>query len=260
MKNRKFLNFILLILLFLIIIILIALSPIFNIKKINIRGNIHYKEKDIISMTDIRINNNWFNSLRGNILLDIFTFRSNAAEKSILNDKSYIKNVQVRYYLNGTVLINILEREPKFYIPYLGTNLIIDKEDYILDSISDIKTLNLPIVKGLELDEYELGKVIRIKDEKHLASLNKIVDLTDIPKDTTKNNIFDLINYIDLSDPLNISFIIDNRLLVRLGAYNEIDRYKINFLKEIFFVRLNKYEKGVLDFTQGDNPIFRPEN
>jgi cell division protein FtsQ len=51
---------------------------------------------------------------------------------------------------------------------------------------------------------------------------------------------------------------LDSRILVNLGDLQDLD-YRMAFLKEILLEKLNKNDKGTLNFTTGESPEFIPD-
>jgi cell division protein FtsQ len=71
--------------------------------------------------------------------------------------------------------------------------------------------------------------------------------------------IYNVVDYIDVTDWDNIQIMLDGRVRVNLGNYKKIGNYRLSFLREIFFNKLDETDKGYLDFTTGDAPSFIPD-
>jgi cell division protein FtsQ len=263
--KRKFrwLKFILILILSGSAIVYLALSPLFNITAIEVQGNQYYKKDDIAKITDITIGNNGFKTIGGD-LSSIMTLRYRKSEKKIISSLPYLKDVVAKFVLPNKVVIYVNERKPLGLIQNLGTNLIIDEEKYVLDTIDNIQGSKLPLIKGVKIQHYEVGQELKSEDPENL---DLAVKLTEAVNDADKDDkivIAGLINYIDVSDGSKVYLLIDSRISVNFGNLlvtdsNQID-YKIRFLKQILTNSLNKEAKGFLDFSSGDNPKFLPEN
>jgi cell division protein FtsQ len=156
------------------------------------------------------------------------------------------------------VKINFIEREPVGCVPYLGSNLIVDNESYVLDIIKDMPPHNLPIIKGLRFNNYELGQKLSTENPE---SLNAVITILDVIKTSDKKDRFkllDIINSIDVGDLKKIIFLIDSRIVLNLGDIEELE-YKIAATKQILLKNVKKEDKGLLDFTIGENPTFIPD-
>lgn len=264
-KNRLFslFKFILVIIFVMVTLVCLALSPLFYINRIEVSGNKHYNSSEVISVTNLVPGNNWFKMNKVNIK-GILSFRSLEAEASILKKCPYIKSAAVRLSSPGVVKIILTERNPVGVVPYLGTNLIIDNEGYILDAGNKPAKDNLPVIKGLVFEHYSLGQMLKPSDPEGIRAFNKVMEVIESSDSNADGKYNDYkvkshVKHIDVSDPDNIHIYLDSRITVNLGNYEDIDYYRIDFLKEIFFFKLKKADRGYLDFTTGDNPNFIPE-
>lgn len=243
-------------------LVLLALSPLFNIKWIEVSGNNHYNDTEVIEVTDIIMGNNWFR-MNGFDFKSILLFRSIQVEERIKESCPYIKKVVVRLGLPNGVDIKLTEREPVAVTPYDNANLLIDEDGYILELKQDISEYNLPRVQGLTLDNCELGQAVNAEDKKKLDVFHKVLDeIVKVDNDKVYDNskeIFKHVNYVDVSDLDNIGILLDLRVRVNLGNYKKIGTYRLSFLREVFFNKLEETDKGYLDFTNGDRPNFIPD-
>ena len=256
-RNRPLRKLIVIFCMLLTVMACLALSPIFNIKKINVIGLIHYKSQDIISSSGLFIDANWFKVA----LTDpkgLFYLRSTNAERDILSGRPYIKSVTVRLRKVGEVEINIEERKPTAKLSYLNTNFLVDNEGYILDAINGDSKERVPTIKGMELSQFAIGTRFRAKDSEDAEVLYKLMGVLASSDESGARKMYDNIDFIDMENTSDIGLFIDSRVLVKLGDIKDIDEYRINFLKEIFFTRIQKNEIGTLDFTLGEIPHFIP--
>lgn len=257
-RRKKALKIIIFIVMLSSILVLFCMSPLFDISQIQVEGAEHCKEENIINASGISIGQNGFRYIGGNFRNFIF-LRYGQAELNILNSFPYIKDAVVRYILPNKVLISIEEREPYALVPYIGAFLLIDREGYVLEVTGEKEKFDMPYVKGLRFNNYEIGKALQITNK---ANFNKLIILIDALTEEEKNDNFKLMNYIDtidVGDVNNIYLYIDSRLIVNYGDLQDIN-YRIKILKNIFHKSLTKEDRGLIDFTVGDNPVFIPEN
>lgn len=261
-RALKFIRNLLLTVLLVGTLVLLALSPLFYISSISVSGNIHYEESEIIGLTDLVVGNNWFKT-NGLDLKSIILFRSVEAEKRIRENCHYVKKATVRLIIPDKVKIVLTEREPYVISPYDDEFMILDKEGYMLDLRKDISNYNLPMINGLNFDNCQLGQAINAEDRKKFDIYKNVVE--EINK-LDNDNVYDsskamhkYVNYIDVTDWDNIGLMLDSRIRVNLGNYKKIGNYRLSFLREIFFNKLEKTDKGYLDFTTGETPNFIPD-
>lgn len=235
-----------------------GLSPLFDLKSVEVKGAVHYKPDVLIGYADIEMGENGFREI-GRSPLNIVLFRFGEAEASIIKNCPYVKEARVRFAIPSKVVISVKERTAEVSVPYLGTSLLLDREGYVLESQASGSKPELIIVKGLEFSGYELGKKLNFKNRDSLKTgLNLIEALKEHDK-LDKIKILELVDYIDISDESNVKFSIDKRVTVNLGDLEDLN-YRISTVKTIFNKNIKKGEKGTLDFTSGPNPVFSPDS
>lgn len=256
-KRRPWIKFILICVLSLVLLVLLALSPLFVISRVEVYGNQHYKQEELVGLSGVVKGNNGFRTI-GSDIKSIFLLRFRKAEKSILKNCPYIKDVKVRFVLPDKIEIRTIERKGVGLVPCLGTNLLIDDEGYVMDTINDTKDYNLPLIEGLKFERYELGQALKTENDKNREAGMKVIRAMMDSDGREDLKIFNTVKSIDVSDLQKIYVFIDSRLVVNMGDLQELN-YRISFLKQIFFKTLKKEDRGLLDFTTGDRPNFMPE-
>lgn len=261
-RALKFLRSLLLTVLIIGTLVLLALSPLFNISRIDVYGNSEYTAEEVIGVTDFVVGNNWFRT-NGLDLKSILLFRSIKAENSIMKNCHYVENASVRLSFPNGVKIVLNERVPVAIVPYSETYLLMDDKGYILDSKDDVSEYKLPQILGLSLDNCVLGQAVNAEDKKKVELFNMVLDeIKKVDNDKVYDSskaILKHVNYIDVSDWDNICILLDSRLRVNLGNYRKVGNYRLSFLREVFFNKLAETDKGYLDFTTGENPNFIPD-
>jgi len=234
-----------------------ALSPLFNIKKVEVTGAVHYNNKMFMSLFEASIGENGFRKMGLNPK-SIITLRFTGIENELLKKYPYLKDIKIRFSLPSTVKIEVTERTPVVFVEYLGTSLILDSEMHVVDTISSaIRRTNLPEIKGLVFRDYVLGRKLDIENVEVLESVETIVNTISFHDKDSQQKLMDLITYIDFTDPRSVVLLLDSRILVKIGNLDDIN-YKISSLRSIYFGNIKETESGILDFTVGANPIFSP--
>ena len=264
-KNKKrikklvfWVKFIFITAMFLSAVIFTCLSPLFDLKEIEVNGAGHYKNEILEGYANIQMGENGFREI-GSSPLNVLLFRFGSAEASIKQNCPYIKDVRVKYAIPSKVVINVTERTAAASVPYLGTSLVIDMEGYVLEAVAADKKQVLPMIKGLEFTDYVLGSQLDIKNRESLNGCMELMEALKENDETDKNNIFALVDTLDASDGLNIKMTLDARVVVNFGDLQDLN-YKISTTKTIYNKNIKKSEKGILDFTTGANPIFSPDS
>ena len=206
------------------IIILILLSPIFNIKKIEVKGNTSISEQEIISLLQIELNTNLFKERSSTIV-------------ERLKQNSYIGQVNIDRVIPSTLIITIKERTIKYLFELGDSYVYVDEQGYILE-ISKNNIEDKIKVKGYSTPEEELisGKRLCENDLDMLNVIGQII------KAAENNDIAYLITEIDISNSEDILLYLDSeQKIVHLGNKENLD-IKMPYIKEI--INKNKDIKG----------------
>lgn len=263
-KSRKragaFLKFLIILVLIITAAAFIALSPLFNIKSIVVKGCSRYKSEDIAAMSGMAAGQNAFRYMAGSPS-DILRLRFGKAEKAIQEKCPYIKNIKVRLASPTKISIGITERQPAAFVPYSGTGLVIDNEGDVLQVASGQEKNSLLTIKGLEFDNYQLGKPLPLKDQEPLKKAFDLAEAMEKADQNQQQKLFPKLGWIDVGELDKILILLDNRIKVNLGDISDLSdlNYKLDATRLIFSRNIKKEDKGVLDFTAGENPVYKPE-
>ena len=176
----------------LVILAIIAtmMSPLFNIKEIEVTGNEKLTVSEIISLSEININDN--------------TYRTNLrkAKRNIL-ENPYVESVLTKRVLPSKILIEVVERKPLYMIEYGSGFVYISSQGYILE-ISDVK-LEKPILQGTQTstDKFIVGNRLCVEDLNKLTTVNKIMEIAE------NNELANLITRIDIENKQNFKIIFE---------------------------------------------------
>lgn len=225
-------------------IILILMSPLFDIKQIEVVGNNKISKEEIVSLSQISINQN--------------TYRTNLKKAiKMIKSNPYIENVIIKRKLPNTLIINIEERVPTFMMEFGGGYIYLNNQGYALE-ISETK-LEVPILQGAETiaEDIEPGDRLCIDDLEKLSVAIKIMQEAQ-SNNEEEINAAELITRIDIENKQNYKIIFESEQKVAfIGDGTKLDS-KMTWIKKII-----KKENGVageifFNITQNsDTPVFR---
>lgn len=238
-KRNKIIKSILKLLLLLAIIVGIILflfmSPVFNIKEININGNKRIDSNEIISLSQIHNDEN------------IFKISKNSVKESI-KENPYIDSVEIKRKLPNKIEIQIIERTPKYMIEFGNGFVYLNEQGYMLEISAN--NISIPILTGYStsLNELNPGNRLNSDDLEKLATVIKIMDsaeLNEIDTLITKINISDKENYVlELSNKGKVVYLgngtsINDRILILKEILTKEEGHNgevfINDLDKVFF-------------------------
>lgn len=213
----------------------IIFSPIFAVQTIDVTEMEQYSQDEICDMIALRKGTN------------IFLYDKNQATE-ILNQNHYIEYAEIIAELPNTLHININERKVRGYVPYAGSYLYIDEYGRVLDIQDEMKKA-LPVVYGLQFDQFRLGELL---DTKNKESFNVVVLISQmITKYELLSNHINAMK-IDVTDPQNIIANI-NQVEIRFGSVENCEQ-KMAYLSQILD-KIPENDRGVLDLSDMSKPI-----
>ena len=224
---------------FIVVIVLAMFSPLFNIKSINVIGNHKISNNEIISLSQIEINENIFKISKGKVAKQI-------------KENAYISEVKISRNLPGTITIQVEERKEAYLIEYAASYICIDKQGYILEILSDKQ--QLPILQGAftESTKFVVGNRLDKEDLEKLSIVYKIMKLAE------ENGIANLITKIDIENNQDFKLIFEEKQKVAYIGDNTNLLNNIKWIKKIIEEEEgNQGEIFVNMDLNKENPIFR---
>lgn len=221
-------------------IVYFVLSPVFNVKAIEVVNNDKISAEQIVSMTEISLNTN------------TFKFSPREVKNNILKNP-YIEDVKVsRNIFNNSVKVTVKERTATLMLEYGNSYVYMNNQGYILE-ISPIK-IDSPIIEGYvtPLEDVKPGNRLCKDDLERLEVVLRIIESSQsagIENIITKINIKNKKNYV-------ITLEAEDKI-VYLGTCADLSTQML-YIKEMI-----QREKGIegeffidMDLNIG-NPVFR---
>ena len=221
------------------IIICIMLSPLFNIKKIEVKNNNKISYEQIVSLSSIQINDNTFKYSKSDI-------------KNKIKENSYIEEVKVKRLLPDVFQIEVKERTAKLMLLFGNAYVYINSQGYILEISNE--NINLPIIKGYKTEEKDIvpGKRLCNEDLDKLSVVLKIIEFSQ------SEQILDKITGIDIEDEDDYKIIMENeQKIAHLGNCSMLEerilwvKTILNEIKDLpgdIFVNMNLNSERVEPF------------
>ena len=218
MKRRRFIlkliKWISLSLIIIGIIICIMLSPIFNIKSINVKNNNKISHEQIISLSGVQIKDNTFKYSKSDI-------------KNKIKENAYIEEVKVKRLLPDVLEIEVKERTAKLMLLFGNAYVYINSQGYVLEISNE--NINLPIIKGYKTEEKDIvpGKRLCNEDLEKLSVVLKIIELAQ------NEQILDKVTEVDIEDEDDYKIIMErDQKIVHLGNCSMLEE-RILWVKTI---------------------------
>ncbi len=242
-KRKKIKRIIKLATIFLLIIggvVFTLVSPIFNIKEIQVSNNNQIASDTIISLSQLQIGQN------------LFRFSKNKVEEEIKTN-SYIESVTIKRKIPNKIEISIEERTRSYNVEFLNGYAYINNQGYILE-ISEQK-LELPVLQGISTEQEQIVEGSRLNTE-DLAKLEIVIKIMNISKNYELDK---KITSIDISNKNNYTiYMEEEQKTIYLGDDSNLNN-KMLYVPTI--LQENQGKEGTIyingDINNGFKPIFR---
>lgn len=218
-------------------IIFALTSPIFNIKDIKVINNNQVQADTIISLSELKKEDNIFKFYGKNVVNKI-------------KENAYIENVKIHRKLPNTIEIKVEERTPTFSVDYMGKYAYINTQGYILE-IAETNN-GMTIIQGATTKEEDIQPGNRLCNE-DLSRLEETIKILD---SANENKLEGKVTSIDISNKNEYSIYIESeKKKIHLGDSTNISN------KMLYVLAIIEKEKGKEGdiFVNGDlNNKFQP--
>lgn len=242
-KKMKIIKWTSIISIFIGLSIYTLLSPLFNVLTITVEGNVKISETEILSLSQMLIDQN------------IFSYNLEEIKTNI-KQNAYIESVKVVRNFPDNITLEIEERKSSYLIMIGAGYGYISNQGYVLD-ISN-SNLDLPIITGYttELENLRIGNRLNVDD------LVKLGDVLKIVESAQNNDLLGEITYIDITDTTNYILELEKyNKTVHLGDTTNLSTKMLLILK---FIEVEGDTKGEIILNMNLNneknkPYFRKD-
>ena len=238
-RKIKLLKWLLILILLILAITLFMMSSIFNIKEIVVINNNKISSEEIINLSTLKKDTNMFRI-------------TNKTIRDGVKTNAYIESVTVRRNLNGTVTLDIVERQATYMIRLENAYVYLNNQGYILE-ISE-EALQVPVLVGFSTPEGQIKSGNRL----NINDLNKLDDVNKIIKVSENSPLADIITEIDISNSNDYKLNVESEeKIVRLGNMSNIN-IKLQMAGNVF--ENEKGKKGEIYFQDDSKKaVFKEE-
>ena len=212
-------------------------SPLFNIKEIKVLNNSQVSSDTIISLAELKLDENIFKFYKGEVTRKI-------------KENAYIESVSIERKIPSIVEIQVEERVPKYSVDYMGRYVYINSQGYLLENSEDNK--GLPVIHGVTTNEEEITPGNRLNNE----DLNRLEDVMKVMSSANENGLEGKITSIDIGNKNDYTiYLEESKKKVHLGNTSNLSN------KMLYILAIMEQEKGKEGdiYVNGDlNNKFQP--
>lgn len=222
--------------------LIFVMSVFFRVSDIQVVGNSHYTDSEIIRAIDIEEGDN------------LFFFDRFAALSRVFAKLPYVEEVAVERKLPNKVVIEVKESSALAYIVLGDENWTIDHKCKVLGKASSEDELaDLIAVRGVKPGTLLIGEQMQTEDGNQA-----MVDyLSEVLSQIEDRGLTSGVSLVDFSDPSDVQFMYAGRLTVQLGADSNTE-YKFGMFVSVLD-KLSSEDVGLLNLSDGVSAHFMPE-
>jgi cell division protein FtsQ len=189
----------------------VLISPLFEIRQIEIVGNNVVRSEEILSNTRLAEGQN------------ILVFSAHSVQSQI-NQLPFVQSVDVVRQFPDKIVIHISERTPvaNIRVAHSATYLLIDNFGMVLESGS-VPVPALPVAIGIHFENFAVGEYLIVENDAIFRDMLRLYRLF------TRYDFFP--DVVDMSDSSDIVFNTEY-LIIFFGSMSDMDR-KIQYISAI---------------------------
>ncbi len=214
-------------------ILALLLTPIFNIKYIDVSGHNKVSQKTIVETSGISYGEN--------------IFKLNIKKMKVkLNKLPYIEDVKIIRKIPDVVVFEIIERKPIVAVAVGDSFAYMDENGRFLEIV---KQNNLPVLEGVKT-KIELGTFL---GDAYPALYENFKSKYALLKE---NGLGERVSHYKTDAKENVSFVIDGTKTIVLGEETNSE-YKFKMLEKVI-AELPPTQKGIIDLSVEGKALFTP--
>lgn len=227
---------------FLVVVVaaIFVMSVFFRVSDIEVEGNTHYTDEEIIRAMDIEQGDNL-------LFFDRFGAVSRAHAKL-----PYVEEVSIDRKLPNKVIISVVESEALAYLVLGDEKWTMDHGARILGKAAEGETESLIAVEGISPGTLMIGELMQTEDNDE-ALVQFVADVLD---QIEARGLVSSVTRVDFSDPEAVEFSYGIKYTVVLGGPENIERKFGMFVAVLD--KLKEGDVGVIDVSDGITAHFSP--
>ena len=223
-----------------IVAVIFVMSVFFRVSDIQVRGNTHYTDEEIIRAIDIEEGDN------------LFFFDRFAALSRVFAKLPYIDEVTVERSLPNRVIITVTESQALAYIVLGEENWTIDHNCKVLGKANDDELQGLIPILGISPGTLMIGETLETADGDE-----QIVEfIAEVLEQLEGRGLYTRVGRVDFTDPEQVEFTLGDKYTVRIGNSSAID-YKFGMLISVLS-QLLEGDVGIINVSDGNTAHFSP--
>lgn len=230
-------------LMFIVVIVatIFVMSVFFRVSDIEVTGNTHYTDEEIIRAIDIEQGDN------------LFFFDRFAAISRVFAKLPYIEEVSVVRKLPNKVTIKVVESTALAYIKLGDERWTLDHNCKVLGKAADGETGQLVEVSGISPGTLLIGEQLTTAD----GDTAVVEQLAEVLYQIQERGLTSYISLVDITDTNDVQLSYAGRYTVKLGNSSGTE-HKFGMLVSVV-AKLGAEDVGLIDLSDGTTAHFMSE-
>lgn len=221
--------------------LIFVMSVFFRVNDIEVNGNTHYTDSEIIRAIDIEEGDN------------LFFFDRFAALSRVFAKLPYVEEVTVERKLPNKVIIEVTESSALAYLSLGEENWTVDHNCKVLGKAAESELSNLIAVRGIKPGTLLIGETMQTES----GDTETVEYLAEVLYQIEQRGLSSQVSLIDFEDISAATFSYGGRLTVKLGS-NSNTEYKFGMFMAVLD-KLTVEDVGYLDLSDGATAHFMSE-
>lgn len=222
-----------------VLFIVIFFTPIFKIRKIEVKGNQRIATEEIVGKLD------------GSVGKNIFRYRVGNSIKNIKN-MPYIDSVEItKSAFLSKLTVNVTECIPAGFFEVGEKNVLIDSKLKVLEVADDVE-YEVPEIEDITVVQVNPGSTITLENEEIFNVVKKCMTAI------VDEGILDGVKYISFENSENITFNYQDRLDVVCGNTDNFKKKIKLFNQALNTQKLSDKSRGTIDLSVSGQAIYTP--
>jgi len=210
----------------------LSLTAFFKIEAVSVVGTDKYPPEEIARASGIEVGQN------------LFRVSGSKVETALMEQYPYIESIELHRKLPPAIEIEIKQARPEAAVVEEDAVVLITQDGKVLERGRMMIPAGVPAVQGLNTEGAQPGTVL---GEDAKDGLRMLEYLCKAINDTG----FSQISNIDITNPLNMTVVYENRLLLKLGTEADLE-HKLRFIQKVLD-RIGDDAQGRLDVSNLTN-------
>ena len=223
-----------------IVAVIFVMSVFFRVSDIQVEGNVHYTDEEIIRAIDIEEGDNLF-------FYDRFSALSRVFAKL-----PYVEEVSIERILPNKVIISVTESQALAYIVLGEEKWTIDHSCKVLGKATQDELGGLIPIDGISPGTLMIGEELQTSDGN-----TEIVDyIAQVLYQLEERGLYRQVGRVDFSDPDDVEFTYADKYIIRIGGADKTE-YKFGMIVSVM-EQLLEGDVGIIDVSDGSTAHFTP--